>query len=61
MNGAVGDNHKDLTRHMGKLVRDRIICPVRVHTWDEIDNSVKEHMWQSVLVMLYNILYHLSY
>ncbi|XP_021836768.2 uncharacterized protein [Spinacia oleracea] len=49
MNGAVGDNHKDLTRHMGKLVRDRIICPVRVHTWDEIDNSVKEHMWQSVL------------
>ncbi|XP_056688130.1 uncharacterized protein [Spinacia oleracea] len=49
MNGAVGDNHKDLTRHMGKLVRDRTICPVRVHTWDEIDNSAKEHMWQSVL------------
>ncbi|XP_056688184.1 uncharacterized protein [Spinacia oleracea] len=51
MNGAVGDNHKDLTRHMGKLVRDRTICPVRVHTWDEIDNSAKEHMWQSVLVV----------
>lgn len=48
-NGPVGENHKDMTRHMGKLIRDRTICPVRVHSWGEIDNNVKEHMWQSVL------------
>lgn len=50
-NGPVGKNHSDMTRHMGKLVRDRTICPVRVHSWDEIEESAKEHMWQSVLVM----------
>ncbi|XP_057248854.1 uncharacterized protein LOC125494642 [Beta vulgaris subsp. vulgaris] len=48
-NGPVGDNHRDMTRHMGKLVRDRTICPIRVHSWDEIDDNAKEHMWQSVL------------
>ncbi|KAL2921617.1 NH(3)-dependent NAD(+) synthetase [Bienertia sinuspersici] len=46
----VGENHKDLTRHMGKLVRDRTICPVRVRSWDEIESKAKEHMWQSVLL-----------
>ena len=50
MSGPVGENHKDLSRHMGKLVRDRTICPVRVHSWDEIDNATKEHLWLSVLV-----------
>ncbi|KAL2934125.1 hypothetical protein RDABS01_017244, partial [Bienertia sinuspersici] len=28
---------------------DRTICPVRVHSWDEIEPEAKEHMWQSVL------------
>lgn len=50
--GPVGDNHKEMTRHMGKIVRDRLICPVRVHSWNEIDDSAKEHMWQLVVVML---------
>ncbi|KAL2922549.1 ATP-dependent RNA helicase dbp4 [Bienertia sinuspersici] len=47
--GLVGENHKDLIMHMGKLVRDCIIFPVRVHSWDEIKPKAMEHMWQSVL------------
>lgn len=57
MSGPVGEHHNDLSRHMGKIVRDRTICPVRVHSWDEIDNSAKEHMWQSVLVMFNKIIF----
>ncbi|KAJ8422487.1 hypothetical protein Cgig2_016923 [Carnegiea gigantea] len=35
-NGVVGDNSKAFSRHLGKLVRNRTICPIRVHSWDEI-------------------------
>lgn len=43
-NGPGGDNHLDLTRHMGKLVHDRTICPVRVHSWNDIEESAKKYM-----------------
>ena len=48
--GPVGENQRILARHMGRIVRDRSICPVRVHGWKEIDETAKEHMWQAVRV-----------
>jgi len=53
-NGPVGPNHKDMTRHLGILVRDRTICPIRVRSWDEITENAKDHMWAAVLVILYS-------
>ena len=52
-NGPVGANHKIITRHMGKLIRDPNVCPVRVHSWNEINENAKEHMWAAVLVITY--------
>jgi len=31
-NGVVGDNSKAFSRHLGKLVRDCMMCPMRVHS-----------------------------
>jgi len=52
-NGPVGANHKIITRHMGKLIRDPNVCPVRVHSWNEINENAKEHMWAVVLVITF--------
>ena len=43
-----------MTRHLGILVRDRTICPIRVRSWDEITENAKDHMWAAVLVILYS-------
>ncbi|KAJ8429282.1 hypothetical protein Cgig2_021835 [Carnegiea gigantea] len=48
-NGVVGDNSKAFSRHLGKLVRDRTMCPTRVHSWDEIQPEYLETMWAVVL------------
>ncbi|KAK9155361.1 hypothetical protein Sjap_002841 [Stephania japonica] len=45
---AVSDNHKSWSRHLGKIVRDRRICPVRVQTWKDISQSDKNHMWDAI-------------
>ena len=50
----VGENQNLITRHMGRIVRDRSICPARVHKWRDIDKTAKEHMWQVVLVHYVN-------
>ena len=54
-NGPVGPNHKDMTRHLGILVRDHTI---RVRSWDEIDENTKDHMWVAILVILYSNIVH---
>ncbi|XP_056697229.1 uncharacterized protein [Spinacia oleracea] len=47
-NRAVGINHKVFARHLGIIVRDTNICPVRVRKWDDIGDKKKEHMWSAV-------------
>ncbi|XP_021759259.1 uncharacterized protein LOC110724166 isoform X2 [Chenopodium quinoa] len=47
-NRAVGKNHKVFARHLGIIVRNTNICPVRVHKWNDIGEREKEHMWATV-------------
>ena len=49
-NGPVGKNGGALTRHIGKLVRDHYMVPVRVHSWSEIDAKDLEEFWASTIV-----------
>ena len=49
-NRAVGDNYDTFVRHLGIIVRDTNICPLRVHRWKDIDTRQLEHMWQAVTV-----------
>nr|CAD1823035.1 unnamed protein product [Ananas comosus var. bracteatus] len=45
---VVGKNHRVFSRHLGRIVRDRNICPLRVHSWKEIGDEEKEYMWVTV-------------
>ncbi|KAJ8435134.1 hypothetical protein Cgig2_018962 [Carnegiea gigantea] len=47
-NGPVGENHNLITRYMGMLVKDHTVCPVRVHSCNDIDESAKEQMQAAV-------------
>ncbi|KAH0643766.1 hypothetical protein KY290_035217 [Solanum tuberosum] len=47
-NRVVGPNHTSFTRHLGLLVRDRNMCPLRVHSWMDIKEHKLEHMWVTV-------------
>ncbi|XP_052184492.1 uncharacterized protein LOC127796400 isoform X3 [Diospyros lotus] len=47
-NRAVGVNHQFWSRHLGRVVRDRTICPVRVKAWKEIGENEKNHMWEAI-------------
>ncbi|KAH0702207.1 hypothetical protein KY285_016485 [Solanum tuberosum] len=47
-NPVVGPNHTSFTRHLGLLVRDRNMCPLRVHSWMDIEEHKLEHMWEAV-------------
>ena len=38
---------------MGMLVKDRTVCPVRVRSSNDINESAKEHMWAAVKVIAY--------
>ncbi|KAJ8438592.1 hypothetical protein Cgig2_031341 [Carnegiea gigantea] len=49
-NGVVSDNSKSFSKHLGKLIRDRTMCPIRVHSWDEIQPEYLETMWVAVLI-----------
>ena len=49
-NWAVGPNHEAFSRHLGWIVRDFNICPVRVHSWKEIGEQEKSHMWAAIKV-----------
>jgi len=57
-NRAVGENHQFWSRHLGRVVRDRTICPVRVKAWKEIGENEKNHMWEAVKV---NYSFYLSF
>ncbi|XP_073306721.1 uncharacterized protein [Primulina huaijiensis] len=47
-NRAVGKHHRYWSRHLGKIVRDKHICPIQVKTWKELTELDKQHMWDSV-------------
>ncbi|WMV40449.1 hypothetical protein MTR67_033834 [Solanum verrucosum] len=47
-NRVVGDHHALFSRHLGSLVRDRNMCPLRVHSWTDIEEAKLEHMWGAV-------------
>uniref|UniRef100_M1DDV9 Transposon protein, CACTA, En/Spm sub-class n=1 Tax=Solanum tuberosum TaxID=4113 RepID=M1DDV9_SOLTU len=47
-NRVVGDHHALFSRHLGSLVRDRNMCPLRVHLWTYIEEANLEHMWGAV-------------
>ncbi|KAH0660474.1 hypothetical protein KY289_029222 [Solanum tuberosum] len=47
-NRVVEDNHALFSRHLGSLVRDRNMCPLRVHSWTDIEEAKLEHMWGAV-------------
>ncbi|KAH0698842.1 hypothetical protein KY284_013057 [Solanum tuberosum] len=44
----LGDHHTLFSRHLGSLVRDRNMCPLRVHSWTDIEEAKLEHMWGAV-------------
>nr|GMC91208.1 uncharacterized protein LOC109183344 [Ipomoea batatas] len=44
----MGKNHQYWSRHLGKIVRDRNICPMQVLSWKDIPNKEKQHMWEAV-------------
>lgn len=58
-NRAVEENHQSWSRHLGRIVRNPNICPIRVKSWKEIGKKEKDHMWESVKVhfLIYFILY----
>ncbi|KAH0667872.1 hypothetical protein KY285_029078 [Solanum tuberosum] len=35
-------------KHLGSLVRDRNMCPLRVHSWTDIEEAKLEHMWGAI-------------
>ncbi|XP_055960629.1 uncharacterized protein LOC126668450 [Mercurialis annua] len=53
-NRGMGMNQAFWSRHLGKIIRDPNITPVRVQTWKEIKENDKKHMWTSVKECFYN-------
>nr|XP_016461044.1 PREDICTED: uncharacterized protein LOC107784425 isoform X1 [Nicotiana tabacum] len=47
-NRVVGKNSTSFVRHLGILVRDRNKCPLRVHSWADIEEYKLDHMWEVV-------------
>ncbi|KAH0652826.1 hypothetical protein KY289_030504 [Solanum tuberosum] len=47
-NRTVGTNSKLFSRHLGKIVRDRNICPLGVTLWSDIKQEKLSHMWVAV-------------
>ncbi|KAH0765174.1 hypothetical protein KY285_001045 [Solanum tuberosum] len=47
-NRTVGTNSKLFSRHLGKIVRDRNICPLGVSSWNDIRQEKLNHMWATV-------------
>ncbi|CAH9147441.1 unnamed protein product [Cuscuta epithymum] len=45
---VAGENHKSFSRHLGKIIRNRQICPLTVTEWANIDEDKKDHMWAAV-------------
>ncbi|KAH0765147.1 hypothetical protein KY285_001018 [Solanum tuberosum] len=47
-NRTVGANSNLFSRHLGKIVRDRNICPLGVSSWHDIKQEKLNHMWAAV-------------
>nr|CAD1843907.1 unnamed protein product [Ananas comosus var. bracteatus] len=47
---VVEKNHRVFSRHLERIVRDHNIYPLCVHSWKEIGDKEKEHMWAVVTV-----------
>ncbi|KAH0710852.1 hypothetical protein KY284_012279 [Solanum tuberosum] len=47
-NRTVGTNSKLSSRHLGKIVRDRNMCPLGVSSWSDIKPEKLSHMWAAV-------------
>ncbi|KAG5568354.1 hypothetical protein H5410_064627 [Solanum commersonii] len=45
-NRTVGRNGKLFSRHLGKIVRDRNICPLGVTSWSDIKQEKLNHIGQ---------------
>ncbi|KAH0698096.1 hypothetical protein KY289_015578, partial [Solanum tuberosum] len=47
-NRTFGTNSKLFSRHLGKIVCDRNICPLGVTSWSDIKQEKLSHMWAAV-------------
>ncbi|KAG5627833.1 hypothetical protein H5410_013051 [Solanum commersonii] len=47
-NQTVGANINLFLRHLGKIIRDRNICPLVVLSWHDIKQEKLNHMWTTV-------------
>nr|XP_016488699.1 PREDICTED: uncharacterized protein LOC107808675 isoform X2 [Nicotiana tabacum] len=47
-NRAVGKHSTTFVRHLGILVRDHNMCPLRVHSWADIEEYKLDHIWEVV-------------
>ncbi|XP_016445871.1 uncharacterized protein LOC107771060 isoform X1 [Nicotiana tabacum] len=47
-NLTVGTNSKLFSRHLGKIVRDRNMCPLGVSSWNDIKEEKLNHMWAAI-------------
>lgn len=56
-NRKVGANINLFSRHLGKIVRDRNICPLRVSSWHDIKQKKLNHMWAAVEVINIHMIY----
>jgi len=50
-NRTVGTNSNLFSRHLGKIIRDRNICPLGVSSWHDIKQEKLNHMWAAVEVI----------
>jgi len=51
-NRAVGKHSTTFVRHLGILVRDHNMCPLRVHSWADIEEYKLDHIWEVVTVRI---------
>ncbi|XP_059311846.1 uncharacterized protein LOC132063354 [Lycium ferocissimum] len=49
-NRMVGTNSKLFSRHLGRIIRDRNMCPLGVSSWNDIKQEKLNHMWAAIEV-----------
>nr|XP_033514314.1 uncharacterized protein LOC104105152 isoform X2 [Nicotiana tomentosiformis] len=47
-NRTVGTNSKLFSRHLGRIVRERNMCPLGVSSWNDIKEAKLNHMWPAI-------------
>lgn len=43
-----GDNMNEWSRHLGRLVRDSNIIRIRLHSWNDLEQRHKDHVWAAM-------------